>query len=140
VGAPGSGKTYCAHAIMKDIGLLPQVLYRRLWTESEFIGKVKSTFDTYGTPEKEIEYICDDDLIVFDDFGSTSPGEWKQEILFHFVNIRYISKKPTIITTNLYENDMREKLGHRTSSRMFSSSNTIINFGDADLRKDPEIG
>jgi len=125
---------------MHELKETKETLYRRMWSESQLVGQIKASFNTKGTTEQELDYICDDDLIILDDLGSTVVSDWKKEILLHFVDARYTSEKPTVITTNLDKAEMSQMLGNRIASRVFSAGNTIINFGDIDLRADPEIG
>jgi DNA replication protein DnaC len=135
-GCPGSGKTYAAYAMLQDEGLMKGRRYKRFWTESSFMGKIKSSFDTSGSAEDLIASLCDDDLFVYDDLASSMMTDWKKEVIFNMINTRYNLQKPTIITTNLTEHACNEVLGGRIASRLFAKENVVIDFGDLDIRKE----
>lgn len=93
----------------------------------------------YGDYEKNLELLIDDDLIILDDVGSgINPQkatykdlEWRREILFNFLDIRYSSRKPTIITSNFTKQDFIDIYSHRIASRLFASENKFISvFGE----------
>lgn len=52
--------------------------------------------------------------------------EWRQESLFSMINLRYESRHPTVITSNLNREQVKNRIGERGYSRMFSEENTII--------------
>lgn len=109
-----------------------------MWSESQFVSKVKESFDQSGTAEQAIEFLCDDDLIIFDDMGSTgflANSDWKRTILLQFIDNRYTRKKPTVITSNFTEKEILEKLGERIHSRLFDKDNTVLSFGEVDWRQ-----
>ena len=41
------------------------------------------------------------DLLIVDDLGVESATEWAKEKLFQLLNHRYVSRLPTIVTTNI---------------------------------------
>lgn len=93
--------------------------------------------DMKGDWNQELAYLCDHEFLVFDDIGSAGPGQtgWRQDVFLEIVNNRYDSQKPTIFSTNYNEQEIRDKLGARTHSRLFAKENTIIDmFGYPDLR------
>lgn len=61
--------------------------------------------------------------MILDDLGSDSNSEWQIGILFTLINERWASDLPTIITTNLRDEEVLEKLGDRIHSRLFDSDN-----------------
>lgn len=111
-----------------------KILSRRFWDENELVKRVKKSFDTNGSAELEIEHLCDDDLIIFDDMGSTSITDWKKDLLFKLIDFRYILKSPTIITSNFRESEIKEKFGYRIHSRMFDKENVFLDYASIDWR------
>jgi DNA replication protein DnaC len=135
LGCPGNGKTHFCHALMNDMKPTPQLLYRRHWNESQFISRVKAGFDMQGTFEQAVEALSDDHLVIMDDLGSTGTSEWKKDVLLKFIDVRYASRLPTVITSNLTKEEIWEKLGKRAHSRIFDIRNTLLSFGEVDFRK-----
>lgn len=105
-----------------------------MYSESALSNRLKRTFEASATYETEIENLCDDDLIILDDMGSTNITEWKKDVLLKFLDYRYTSRKPTVITSNLNEIQIKKDLGYRVFSRLFAKENTILNYGSEDLR------
>ena len=93
--------------------------------------------DMKGDWNQELAYQCDHEFLIFDDVGSTGQGQtgWRQEVFLEVVNIRYESQKPTVFSTNYNKQEIYEKLGMRTHSRLFAKENTVIDMFDyPDLR------
>jgi len=135
-GNPGCGKTYlCSCIVSWMFGKVRDIYALK---ESEFFDRIRSSMDMKGDYRSEIEYQCDHDFFVYDDIGSTGQGSstgWRQEVLFEVINLRYESQRPTILTTNFTRQEIKEKLGWRTFSRMYAQENSIIEmFGYPDLR------
>ncbi len=135
LGCAGCGKTHFCNAIMHEFNNSNIIRHRRMYSESMLSSKLKKGFDYDGTFEQAIEDLCDDDLIVLDDLGSTQIGEWKKDVLLKFLDFRYTSQKPTVITSNLTENEVRDELGFRIHSRLFAKENIILDYGNSDLRQ-----
>ena len=89
-----------------------------------------------GDYRDAIEYLTDDDLVIFDDLGSSGYTDWRKEVLFEFIDLRYSSKKPTIITSNLTRQGLVTAVGERGVDRLLASENTIIeNFSGTSFRQ-----
>lgn len=125
-GPPGVGKTYfCAGAIEWFFGKVRDIY---AWKESDFLERVRRSMDLQGDYHQAIKYHVDHEFLIFDDLGSTGSGkgEWRQEVLFEVINLRYESKAPTIFTTNFNRQECKERLGERSFSRLFAEENTVI--------------
>lgn len=106
----------------------------RVWKESEFLGKIRNSIDMNGDYTEAVKYFTDYEYFIYDDLGSTGLTDWRKEILLNIIDTRYSSKKPTIFTSNLSKEEIMEKLGNRSYSRLFDNENTILNFGNIDWR------
>ena len=90
-----------------------------------------------GDAAEEAIYVTDDELVMFDDMGSDGMNEWHRNIWLSVIDNRYTLNYPTIITTNYNEKDLKNYMGERCHSRLFSSENMIINLhGCGDLRQE----
>lgn len=91
-----------------------------------------------GNYNEEIKFMMDDDLIIYDDLGSSGVNEWREECLFSFIDFRYQKSLPTILTSNFSKEKIQEKFQERMYSRIFDKKNTILDFGATDWRLNPE--
>lgn len=127
-GNPGIGKTYlCACLVDWAMTNFPSFRY---YSESDLLSKLKKGFENNWEERKELELALDDPFIMLDDIGSNNVNDWKREVIFNTIDIRYNSMLPTVVTSN-FSKDEFEKIYHkRLSSRLFSSENTIIEIHD----------
>lgn len=135
MGDPGLGKTYLAAA-----------LYNFWWYEGEDImyREFPSIFSTmqYDIKEgkhqdNEVVKLVEADILIINDAGATKYSEWIESQFYKIIDPRYMSKKPTIITTNLSEREMENYFGKRIASRLTASNNfQLEKWGkDKDKRK-----
>ena len=137
-GCAGCGKTHLCHSLQNEARKLGKFNYIRLWNESQFFQRLRSGIKDGNDYYSHIQSLSDDDLIIYDDMGSTSGDNvWRNEAIFALIDFRWTLKKPTIITTNLTETEIQEKIGFRVHSRLFAKENTILDFGKRDLRQEP---
>ncbi len=57
-------------------------------------------------------------LLVLDDLGAEKPSDWVREQLYVIINRRYENMLPTIVTTNCTTQELVERVGQRTVSRL----------------------
>lgn len=115
VGSTGTGKTHLACAVLAravERGIpalfvtVPSLLERirqayRDDADSDLLGRAQNAA-----------------FLVLDDLGAEKPTEWVQEKLFALVNHRYSMELPTVVTTNLMPDELSERVGQRTVSRL----------------------
>ncbi|MFZ2050542.1 MAG: ATP-binding protein [Solirubrobacteraceae bacterium] len=58
------------------------------------------------------------DLLHVDDVGAESRTDWALEQLYSIVNARYEDSRSIVVTTNLDPNELGERIGRRTVSRL----------------------
>lgn len=135
MGKPGCGKTYiCSALISWMYGKVSDMYYFR---EGEFLSRIRASMENKGDWGQEVTYQCDHEFLEFDDIGSAGQGQtgWRQDVFLEVVNNRYDSKRPTVFSTNYNSQEVYDKLGARTHSRLFAKENTIIDmFSYPDLR------
>ena len=111
-GGYGCGKTHLAAAIANqavDSGV--PTLYL---TVPDLLDWLRATYDDESsTFEARFEEIRTVRLLVLDDFGSHSATPWAQEKVFQIINHRYVSRLPTVITTNVDLDEMDGRIRSR---------------------------
>lgn len=137
-GSPGCGKTRFCAALMEWAFTCFKSF--RKYRELDLLSKLRESISRGdGDYSRTLETMIDDDLVILDDVGSgINPSkitykdlEWRREILFDFLDNRYNSMKPTIITSNFTKQEFDEVYSDRISSRLFASENKFISmFGN----------
>ncbi|MBR2047303.1 MAG: ATP-binding protein [Oscillospiraceae bacterium] len=73
------------------------------------------------------------DLLIMDDLGTELPGQFINAALYSLVNDRLLEGKPTIISTNLSEEELVRRYGPQISSRLRGSYRRVAFVGE-DIR------
>lgn len=132
-GARGRGKTYMACCAIEA--------YTR------FNGHTARFLDVVDTKYKWLDEMRSDgpktlpvkmtqcDLLVIDDVDKVNPSDAFYEFLYLVVNSRYLSGKPTIITTNKSFEELETLLGDSIASRIFASGGLFVEVDGNDLRQ-----
>ena len=73
------------------------------------------------------------DLLIVDDLGTELPGQFVTAALYSLVNDRLLEGKPTIISTNLTEEDLIRRYNPQIASRLRGSYRRVAFVGE-DIR------
>lgn len=136
LGNPGLGKTmFCAALFefaMKNFNSF------RYYNERQLFKRLRDCIsEDRGDYLIELKNLLDDDFIFLDDIGSEKLTEFRQDVIFEAIDLRYSSMKPTVITSNLDTSDFRTSYHPRFCSRLLASENTLIQIMNGyDHRKD----
>lgn len=134
LGNPGVGKTYfCAALIPWAVKKFDTI---RVWHEDKLLQTLRDKISAGdGDYFKHLELMTDDELVIVDDIGCNKPNDWREEVLFELINLRYNAMLPTVFTSNLSREDFERLYHPRVASRLFASENTIVELhGGEDLR------
>lgn len=133
LGNPGLGKTHLCAALIKHCFFKP---FRslRFYQERDFLSKVRSSIELKGDYMDNMQYYADDELLILDDFGASGFNDWRKEIWQGFLDYRYQTEMPTVITTNLSREEIASTFHSRFGSRLFAKENLIIDFQGQDFR------
>lgn len=123
-GNPGVGKTFLC-ACLVEWALLNFSSFR-YYNETQLLTRVRDSIEGHGDCMKELTQLLDDPLIMIDDIGSNKLNEWREEILFSAIDMRYNSRMPTIITSNFNREQFEKNYNRRLSSRIFAKENIVI--------------
>ena len=73
------------------------------------------------------------DLLVIDDLGAELSNNFTVGVLYNLINTRIVSRKPTIISTNLSLEEIRTRYTDRIASRLLGEY-TVMRFEGRDIR------
>jgi DNA replication protein DnaC len=129
LGPVGVGKTHAAVAACR-----PQAIDHG--TEVVFTPVVE-LLDMLrpGGPEHALADLGHADLLVIDDLGSERPTDWTAERLYALVNRRWLEERPTVATSNLEPEPLREALGERVFSRLVGNDAMVLRLTGHDRRR-----
>lgn len=122
-GQVGSGKTKICSLILVNI-FMKSKLY-----DYEYIiwGDTARTLAFDDKNKKEMEYLKEIDLLYIDDFlRSTARNDlkvqqWERDVMMELINYRYINRKTTIISSELYFNELVD-VDDSVASRIFENA------------------
>ena len=137
-GSPGIGKTYFLACLIEwCYSNFNTFRYHR---EEDILRRLRNGIGEGKSDYlMNLEYLIDDQFIMLDDVGSgINPEkvtnrdlEFRREVFFSFLDYRYRTGLPTVITSNFTRKDFKDVYSERICSRLFSAQNTIIErFGD----------
>jgi len=139
-GDPGLGKTFVCHCIAKD--LLDKgytVLYLTVPRLCKVIEDYRFNREALTEPDEMLEMVDAVDLLILDDLGTEIPTLTTSVALFDIINQRLISRKHTVISTNLSIPVIQAQYSERIVSRLFGNYEIIKFFGE-DIRMKKKYG
>ena len=133
VGTTGLGKTHITTAIAK--GIIDKA-YDVVYDSAQNIIRAfeNERFEKDERAEVETRRYFDCDLLIIDDLGSEFSTQLTVSALYNIVNCRGLEEKPTIISTNLVPDELKNTYSDRIASRILSAY-TILQFDGADIRQ-----
>lgn len=117
VGNYGCGKTHLTAAIIhrlaeRGIGGIFVVV-------PELLRAIRRGFNQANEDSDRLVKLTEEaPLLVLDDLGAEKPSDWVREQLYVIINRRYENMLPTIITTNCSMQELVDRVGQRTVSRI----------------------
>ena len=132
-GHTGTGKTFMANCVMSELlDRGKEVLFMPA-------NALFKPFAVYENEEREtmndlrdMIYSCD--LLIIDDLGAEFSTQLTVSSLYNIVNCRGLEDKPTVISTNLNPEAIKDTYSDRIASRILSTY-TILQFDGADIRQ-----
>lgn len=135
-GKPGTGKNHLACAIANQI--IEQYQDSVLLTTALRISrKIKSTWakDAEESEWEAMQIYCEPDLLIIDEIGVQFGSDAEKIILFEIINNRYEDMKPTILISNLSQEELSQYVGERIIDRMKEGQGVVVNFDWESFRK-----
>ena len=87
-------------------------------------------FDTTG----DVSQYFNCDLLIIDDVGTELANQFTVSCLYNVINTRLNRKKPTVISTNLTQDEFRKRYWDRIASRVFGEF-LVLPFMGNDIRQ-----
>jgi DNA replication protein DnaC len=115
-GGTGNGKSHITAAIANV--LIPQGASVVFVNVPDLIQKLKNSFQSDHGTEDIIRSLEEADLLILDDIGAEQWKEWIEATLYTIINNRYNNRKPIVITSNCPYQELRDKVGFRSWSRI----------------------
>ena len=135
IGGTGLGKTHLSTAVAKTVidrhfdvlyvtaaGMIGDFEYRR-FGNSAIEGDAGDTSRYYSA-----------DLLIIDDLGTEISNQFTVSCIYDIINSRIISRKSTIISTNLTNEEISTRYWDRITSRVFGEYVPLV-FGGTDIRR-----
>lgn len=127
-GKPGTGKTHLATAIANQVVRAGRTAV--FATVLDVTRSVKSTYNKNSerTESEAMSCFTGPHLLVLDEVGVQFGTETEKLILFEILNDRYEDVKPTIILSNLPEDQLSDYLGVRVIDRLKEGGGVVVAF------------
>jgi len=133
-GPTGLGKTFLSNCIAKELlDAGKTVLYTTAAQLFKMVEDARFNRGDMAGGAGYLSMILDVDLLIIDDLGTEFSTIVTNSELFNFINTRLLSKKHTIISTNLAPRDFEEYYSDRITSRIFGEY-TLLSFIGDDIR------
>ncbi len=132
IGNPKTGKTYFCVAVANYF--LEKKRQVRYYNSRRIFEEIQKGIANNENQYETVSNMCQSDILILDDIGASTNSEWQKEIILDLIDRRYSEQKVTLVTSNLTEQKFKEALGERTSRRIFSDDNLILNLGNDYVR------
>jgi len=133
-GPTGLGKTFLSNCIAKELlDAGKTVLYTTAGQLFKLVEDARFNRAKVAEGPAYLSMVPNVDLLIIDDLGTEFSTVVTNAELFDFINTRLLSKKSTIISTNLAPSDFEEYYSDRITSRIFGEYTLLGFFGD-DIR------
>jgi DNA replication protein DnaC len=116
VGDVGTGKTSLAMLVSKtaiDAGRSVAI-----YSLPRLLNLLRESLESPGGLVELLDRLAAVDLLHIDDLGAENQTDWVLEQLYSIVNSRYEAERAIVTTSNLMPEELAERLGARTVSRL----------------------
>jgi DNA replication protein DnaC len=133
-GDVGTGKTTLAMLVSK--AALEAGRSVAIYSLPRLLNLLREAMDS---PEGKLDFLdrlTAVDLLHIDDLGAENRTDWVLEQLYSIVNARYEAERAIVATTNLMPDELSERLGPRTVSRLVEICGDLIPLFGEDKRRE----
>ena len=132
-GKTGLGKTFLSGCIARSL------VDRGFSVVYDSVGRILADFEAvkFGENTEEsrrglLKY-READLLIVDDLGTEMLTQFSMATLYTLLNDRILDEKPTIVSTNLSPDEIRDRYSPQISSRLLGSFDILYFYGE-DIR------
>jgi DNA replication protein DnaC len=133
-GDVGTGKTTLAMLVSK--AALDAGRSVAIYSLPRLLNLLRESMDSEGGLLDLLDRLTAVDLLHIDDLGAENRTDWVLEQLYSIVNARYESQRAIVATTNLMPDELSERLGPRTVSRLVEICGDLIPLYGDDMRRE----
>jgi DNA replication protein DnaC len=133
-GSVGTGKTTLAMLVSK--AALDAGRSVAIYSLPRLLNLLREAMDSQEGKLDFIDRLTAVDLLHVDDLGAEHRTDWVLEQLYSIVNARYEAERPILATTNLMPDELSERLGTRTVSRLVEICGDLIPLYGDDKRRE----
>ncbi|AYV28997.1 DNA replication protein DnaC [Streptomyces sp. ADI95-16] len=134
-GTTGTGKTHQAYGAVRSLLMAGVRLRWQAVTSADLHAQLRPR--TGHDSEREIQDLGRCPLLILDDLGAAKQSEWTEELTYRLINRRYTEMLPTLITTNLPTQALRDAVGDRVASRLAEMTDRVVLSGTDRRRSAP---
>jgi len=139
-GEPGLGKTFVCHCIAKDLlDAGRTVLYLTAPRLCKILEDYRFNRESLAEPDAMLATVDEVDLLILDDLGAEFSTVVTSAALFDIINQRLLTRKHTVISTNLTPDALAAQYSERIVSR-FAGNYQMIKFFGEDIRVKKKYG
>lgn len=131
-GKVGTGKTHMLYAFvnrMKEAYPHHYPYEIDVWNTTDLIARIKESFDNRHDNFLD-QLMRFEGVLILDDIGTEKATEWVGEQFYRIINHRYENGLRTFYTSNLSPEELDEKIGERSVSRIVGSCEIVELQGD----------
>jgi DNA replication protein DnaC len=133
-GDVGTGKTTLAMLISK--AALEAGRSVAIYSLPRLLNLLRESMDSDSGKLDFLDRLTAVDLLHLDDLGAENRTDWVLEQLYSIVNARYEAEQAIVATTNLMPDELSERLGARTVSRLVEICGDLIPLFGEDKRQE----
>lgn len=133
-GDVGTGKTTLAMIVSKaaiDAGRSVAI-----YSLPRLLNLLRESIESEGGLLDLLDRLSAVDLLHIDDLGAENRTDWVLEQLYSIVNARYEAQKAIVATTNVMPDQLTERLGARTVSRLVEICGDPLALAGVDMRRE----
>lgn len=133
-GDVGTGKTTLAMLVSK--AALDAGRSVAIYSLPRLLNMLRESLDSDRGKLDFMDRLTAVDLLHLDDLGAENQTDWVLEQLYSIVNARYEAERAIVATTNLMPDELSERLGERTVSRLVEICGDLIPLYGEDMRRE----
>jgi len=134
-GPVGCGKSHLAVSILREV--IAKGYTGLYYNSPDLLSEIRATFSNEQGPSEDdiLEELAGVDLLVLDDLGAEKVSGFVLDRFYLIINKRYENCKPIIVTTNLDQETLINRLGERIVSRLLEMCAEFKHFPEEDYRR-----